>query len=130
MESLRSALAKTIGAKLAEHPEAIAQQLAADVDEKAQGIVILVDQLEEIVSNESGRLDALDLLSRLAEAPTGLRVVVIARRDNLDDILGIDPQFSRALSRGVHPQGQHRRGRGGRDYAAYRRLSRRAPRRT
>jgi eukaryotic-like serine/threonine-protein kinase len=101
MKALRDALAKVVDAPLADHPEAISQQLAADVDAKGEGIVILVDQLEEIVVNKSGRLDALDLLSRLAEAPVGLRVIVIARRDNLDEILAIDPAFSRALSRGV-----------------------------
>ena len=71
--------------------------------------MILVDQLEELVTKydakdpkaEKGRLDALDLLSRLAEAPVGLRVIVAARRDMLDDVLGVDPQFSRALSRGT-----------------------------
>lgn len=101
MKALREALEKVLGAPLADHPEAISQQLAADVDAKSEGIVILVDQLEEIVGKQSGRLDALDLLSRLAEAPVGLRVIVIARRDNLDEILAIDPAFSRALSRGV-----------------------------
>jgi eukaryotic-like serine/threonine-protein kinase len=101
MKALREALEKVIGAPLATHPEEISQQLSADVDAKSEGIVILVDQLEEIVRHKSGRLEALDLLSRLAEAPVGLRVIVIARRDNLDEILAIDPAFSRALSRGV-----------------------------
>ena len=98
-----------LGEPLAEHPEAVAQQLAANVDAKGEGIVILVDQLEEIVTRydakdakaEKGRLDALDLLSRLAEAPVGLRVIVAARRDMLDDVLAVDPHFSRALSRGT-----------------------------
>src|SRR6185436_8566778 len=94
---------------LAEHPEAVVQQLASNVDAKGEGIVILVDQLEEIVTlydakdgkAEKGRLDALDLLSRLAEAPVGVRVIVAARRDLLDGVLAVDPHFSRALSRGT-----------------------------
>jgi serine/threonine protein kinase len=109
MAALDAALSKVLGEPLAEHPEAVAQQLAAHVDAKGEGIVILVDQLEEIVTRhdakdakaEKGRLDALDLLSRLAEAPVGLRVIVVARGDMLDEVLAVDPQFSRALSRGT-----------------------------
>ena len=109
MASLGAALTKVLAKPLAEHPEAVAQQLAAHVDTKGEGIVILVDQLEEIVTlfdakdskAEKGRLEALDLLSRLAEAPVGLRVIVAARRDLLDSVLAVDPHFSRALSRGT-----------------------------
>ncbi len=102
MATLRAALSKLIGATLAEHPEAIAEQLAADVDAKGEGIVLLVDSLEEIVgAADQGRLEALDLLSRLAEASIGLRAIVIVRRDFLDEVLAIDPQFSRALARGA-----------------------------
>ncbi len=101
MAALDMALSKMIEAPLADHPEAIAQQLAADVDAKGQGIAILVDQLEEIVTSKEGRLEALELLSRLAEAPVGLRAVVVVRRDYLDEVLAIDPHFGRALSRGV-----------------------------
>jgi serine/threonine protein kinase len=111
MAGFRAALAKVVGAPLAAHPAAIAQQLADDVDAKGEGIVILVDQLDELVtlhdaSDEDAnkaRLEALDLLSRLADASTGVRVIVTARRDLLDEILAIDPHFSRALSRGVQP---------------------------
>ncbi len=106
MAALSSALEKVLGAPVDTHPEAIAEQLAADVDAKGEGIVILVDQLEEIVTkyeakNEKGRAAALDLLSRLAEAHVGLRVIVAVRRDLLDASLAIDPIFSRALSRGI-----------------------------
>jgi serine/threonine protein kinase len=108
MASLDAALSKVLGKPLADHPEAVAQQLATNVDAKGEGIVILVDQLEEILTldpndaeAEKGRLDALDLLSRLAEAPVGVRVIVVARRDLLDGILAVDPHFSRALARGT-----------------------------
>lgn len=109
MAALRSSLSKVVGDELADHPEAIAEQLAADVDAKGEGLVILVDQLEELVirhdtkqaASNKARLDALDLLSRLAEAPVGLRVIVAIRRDLLDGVLAIDPHFSRALSRGI-----------------------------
>ncbi len=107
--ALDGALSKALGEPLADHPEAVAQQLAAHVDAKSEGIVILVDQLEEVVTRHDpkdgkavkGRLDALDLLSRLAEAPVGLRVIVAARSDMLDGVLAVDPQFARGLSRGT-----------------------------
>ena len=109
MVSLDAALSKALGEPLAEHPEAVAQQLAENVDARGEGIVIVVDQLEQIVTlydaknvrAEQGRRDGLELLARLAEAPAGLRVIVAARRDLLDDILAVDPHFSRALSRGT-----------------------------
>lgn len=104
--ALDEAFAKVIGAKLESHAEAALQQLATSVDAKGEGIVLLVDRLEEIVTeceSEPERANAIDLLSRLAEAPAGIRVVVTARRDLLDDVLAIDPRFSRALTRGSHP---------------------------
>jgi serine/threonine protein kinase len=106
MAALKKELEKVTGATLDDHPEAIAQELAADVDKKGEGLVILVDQLEEVVTkfddrNKKGRADALDLLSRLAEGHVGLRVIVCVRRDLLDQTLEIDPIFARALSRGI-----------------------------
>ncbi len=106
MASLDGALSKMIDEKLADHPEAIAEQLAANVDKTGEGIVILVDQLEEIVvkhdkKKDAERLKALELLSRLAEAHVGLRVIVCIRRDLLDGTLAIDGHFARALSRGI-----------------------------
>lgn len=108
MRSLRGALEKVIGAPLEEHPEAIAEQLAAHVDAKGEGLVILVDQLEEIVtkfepSQEKDRAQALELLALLAEVHVGLRVVVAIRRDLLDQTFEIDPIFARALSKGIQP---------------------------
>ena len=110
MAAFTTALKDVLGAPLAAHPAAIAQQLADDVDQKGEGIVILVDQLEELVTlhdpaRAARRLEALDLLSRLADAPVGVRVIVTARRDLLDEILAIDAQFARALARGVQPLG-------------------------
>ncbi|MBS2020174.1 MAG: AgmX/PglI C-terminal domain-containing protein [Deltaproteobacteria bacterium] len=106
MGALDAALAKVLDSPLAKHPEAVTQQLAADVDAKGEGIVILVDQLEEVVTkhepgNDKSRLAALDLLSRLAEAQAGIRVIIAIRSDLLDGVLAIDPHFSRALTRGI-----------------------------
>ncbi len=112
MAGLRAALTKLIGAELAPHPATIAQQLADDVDATGEGILILVDQLDELVTlhevggaADKARLEALDLLARLADASAGVRVIVTARRDLLDEILALDPHFSRALSRAVQPLG-------------------------
>jgi eukaryotic-like serine/threonine-protein kinase len=107
MGALNDALSKTLGSEISDqHPEAIAEQLSQDVDAKGEGIVILVDQLEEILikhdpKKDKGRRLALDLLTRLAEAHVGVRVIVAVRRDLLDGVLAIDPHFSRALSRGI-----------------------------
>jgi eukaryotic-like serine/threonine-protein kinase len=111
MGALEAALSKVIEAPLETHAEAIAQQLAADVDARGEGIVIVVDQLEEIVTlhdaaRDDGRIVALELLARLADAPVGLRVIVTARRDFLDEILAIDPHFARAFSRGLQVLGR------------------------
>lgn len=98
--ALEEGLGKVIGGKLDAHPEAAFQQLAAKVDAKGEGIVLLVDQLEEVVTQSDGVDKGLDLLSRIAAAPAGIRVIATARRDLLDDILALDPHFARALSRG------------------------------
>jgi eukaryotic-like serine/threonine-protein kinase len=106
MAALDAALSNVLGAPLAAHPDAVAEQLAADVDKVGQGLVLFVDQLEEIVTlhdkaNDKKRGEALELLSRLSDAHVGLRVIVTVRRDLLDGVLSIDPSFSRALSRGI-----------------------------
>ncbi len=106
MGALSAAIEKLIGAPTDAHPEAVAEQLAANVDAKGEGIVILVDQLEEVVTKHEekaakGRTDALELLSRLAEGHMGVRVIVCVRRDLLDQTLEIDSLFARALSKGI-----------------------------
>lgn len=106
MGALSAALEKVVGQPLDAHPEAIAEQLAENVDAKGEGIVILVDQLEEVVTKfepkaEKGRIEALELLSRLAEGHMGVRVIVCVRRDLLDQTMEIDPLFARALSKGI-----------------------------
>jgi serine/threonine protein kinase len=108
MGALDAALSKVLELEepLDRQPQAIAEALAADVDAKGEGIAILVDQLEEIVTkydpkHAKGRFAALDLLTRLSEAHVGVRVIVVVRSDLLDGTLAIDPHFSRALSRGI-----------------------------
>lgn len=107
LATLSAALSEVIGAPLAEHPERIAQQLAAHVDAHGVGVLIVIDQLEELVtlhapSATERRAAVVGLLAHLADAPTpGVRAIVTARRDLLDALLAIDPLFARALSRGM-----------------------------
>lgn len=110
MAALDAELSKVLDSPLAKHPEAIVEQLTADVDAKSEGLVILVDQLEEIVlkhdpARDVDRLRALELLSRIADGPAGVRAIVVVRRDLLDGVLAIDAPFSRALSRGTQHLG-------------------------
>ena len=89
-------------------PEEAASKLEAWVAEGWRGLVILVDQLEELSTLE-GEIDSLaesraftkDFLARLGNAPRpGLRVIVTARQDLLDKILEHRP-LGRALMRGT-----------------------------
>ncbi|MFO0742446.1 MAG: protein kinase [Labilithrix sp.] len=103
---LMAALEKAIGLPLAGEPDAIIEKLRAEVDAKGSGLVVLIDQLEEIIiRHEQPPLAALALLSRLADANAGLRVIVAVRQDLLDEVLALDPHFGRALSRGIQHLG-------------------------
>jgi eukaryotic-like serine/threonine-protein kinase len=101
MGALRAALSGLLGSPLADDPDEIVEQLSAEVDETSEGIVLLVDQLEEIVVKKGDARRGLELLSRLADAPAGIRVIIVVRRDLLDEVLAVDAHFSRALSRGM-----------------------------
>jgi serine/threonine protein kinase len=72
--------------------EALVLALAERVQERARGLVVLVDQLEELatLAEPPGRTWMVDLLARLGEQVIpGVRVVVAARRDLLDPLLGL-----------------------------------------
>lgn len=74
-------------------PDQVAGRIETWLAENKHGLVLLVDQLEEIATLAQGSSGTsqtwmLDLLARLGERPfPGLRVVVTARRDLLDPIL-------------------------------------------
>ncbi len=102
--ALDKALAKVLGAPLAQSPEAAIDQLAAHVDTTGQGLLLLIDQFEELVLLRDEKREptrGLELLSRIADAPVGLRALVTVRRDLLDEVLAVDSHFARALSRGI-----------------------------
>jgi serine/threonine protein kinase/type II secretory pathway predicted ATPase ExeA len=89
-------------------PERAAARLEAWVGEERRGLVILVDQLEELATlqeKNDGLVESREwtksLLARLGNKPwPGLRVIVTARRDLLDGILA-HPAMGRVLGRGM-----------------------------
>src|SRR6185503_9018558 len=83
-------------------PEAVLLALAERAREKDRGLVILVDQLEELATVASGPGQAwvVAFLGRLGEqAIPGLRAVAAVRRDLLDPLLGLGP-LGKVLLRG------------------------------
>ncbi|XXX74346.1 protein kinase [Sorangium sp. So ce134] len=83
-------------------PEEIVAALTARVQAEERGLVLLLDQLEELatVASPGGREFTVALLSRLAEhAIPGVRVLVTARRDWLDPLLALGP-LGKVLVRG------------------------------
>ncbi|HEY4117717.1 MAG TPA: protein kinase, partial [Byssovorax sp.] len=88
----------------------IAADLAARAQTKSRGLLLLVDQLEELATVAADRGAAAagrdrapfatELLGRIAEAPLpGLRALVTVRRDMLDPVLALGP-FAREVVRG------------------------------
>ncbi|AUX35873.1 uncharacterized protein SOCE836_080740 [Sorangium cellulosum] len=83
-------------------PEEIVAALTARAQAEERGLVLLLDQLEELatVASPGGREFAVALLCRLAEhAIPGVRVLVTARRDWLDPLLALGP-LGKVLVRG------------------------------
>jgi serine/threonine protein kinase len=83
-------------------PDGLVSALAERVRATARGILLLVDQLEELAtrSAEPGRAFLAALLGRLGERPLpGVRVLVTARRDLLGPLIALGP-LGKALIRG------------------------------
>ncbi|WP_437753374.1 nSTAND1 domain-containing NTPase [Sorangium sp. So ce1389] len=83
-------------------PEELVAALTARVQAEERGLVLLLDQLEELatVASPGGREFTVALLCRLAEHPIpGVRAVVTARRDWLDPLLALGP-LGKVLVRG------------------------------
>jgi serine/threonine protein kinase len=101
--AIAAALQPFIGDRAWLRPEALVEVLATRASEENRGIVLFVDQLEELVTTAeaSSRDDAAALLVRLSEQTLpGVRAVVAARRDLLDPLLALGP-LGRALARGL-----------------------------
>jgi serine/threonine protein kinase len=83
-------------------PDALVAELAARVEARGAGVVLLVDALEELslAADESSKAWAVELLARLGSATLpGVRAVVTVRRDLLDPLLSGD--LGRAIGRGL-----------------------------
>lgn len=100
--ALAGALASIVPGADEREPDAIARALAERAEASRRGLVLVVDQLEEIGTVAAGlraeRLAAL--LGRIGEAALpGVRAIVTARRDLLDPLLALGP-LGRAILRG------------------------------
>jgi eukaryotic-like serine/threonine-protein kinase len=74
-------------------PDELVTKLATSAQARASGVVLLVDQLEElatVASPGASRSWAVDLLATISErAVPGLRAIVAVRRDLLDPLLAM-----------------------------------------
>lgn len=101
--ALLGALSPFLAARELASPEAAARALAARADETGRGLVLLLDQLEELVTIAPGaaRSFAASLVARIGEQSTpGLRAIVCVRRDLLDPVLAL-PEVGGALVKGM-----------------------------
>jgi serine/threonine protein kinase len=83
-------------------PATFAEALGAYAKLSGQGVVILIDQLEELVavSTAESRRWVAELLVVVGQAPLpGVRILVTARRDLLDPLLAM-PRLGKVLARG------------------------------
>lgn len=84
-------------------PRAVVDAIMARAETTGRGLVILLDQLEELVTqgNLGGRRFAIELLAMIAERPLpGVRAVVALRRDFLDPLLA-EEELGRALGKNM-----------------------------
>ncbi|AKT36869.1 serine/threonine-protein kinase [Chondromyces crocatus] len=107
----RNALAAAlfhVGLDVSRSPVDVATDMVAWSQREGRGLVLLVDQLEELSTlagsssaHVESRVWLIELLSRLGERPLpGIRVLVTARRDLLDPLLA-HAALGRALLRGA-----------------------------
>jgi serine/threonine protein kinase len=87
MASLVGIDAESLAKELLQHPDALARTLREAATRDSQGVLLLLDQLEELVTTSAGEeRDAVAVaLARLVEvAPRGVRVLATARSDLFD----------------------------------------------
>jgi eukaryotic-like serine/threonine-protein kinase len=90
--ALGAALSDYVPNAASMNPDAIAVALAKRAQTTGWGLVLLIDQLEELVTvaDPAGKSWAAALIARMADqAVPGVRLIVTARRDMLDPLLGI-----------------------------------------
>ncbi|XXT16980.1 serine/threonine-protein kinase [Sorangium sp. So ce429] len=103
----RAAIAAALGDIVSDaaerSPEQAAAALALRAETESRGTLLVVDQLEELVTVSAGEPAAWAsrLLAAIAEPPVpGVRALVAARRDLLDPLLAL-PELGRVLPRGL-----------------------------
>jgi WD40 repeat protein/serine/threonine protein kinase len=104
LRRLLSVPAKSPG--VADGVESLVRALAQRVEAEGRGVLLVVDQLEELVTHatEASRAGLVELLVALGERPpSGVRALVTVRRDHFDALLGLHPGLGRALARGALP---------------------------
>ncbi|WP_438000616.1 serine/threonine-protein kinase [Sorangium sp. So ce185] len=101
--AIAAALSDIVPDAAARSPEQAAAALAARAETESRGTLLVVDQLEELVTVSAGEPAgwASRLLAAIAEPPVpGVRALVAARRDLLDPLLAM-PELGRVLPRGL-----------------------------
>ena len=100
--SIAGALAPFVHGAAGKSAEAMVTALGERAQSSGEGVCLLVDQLEELVtvSSPESRDYAVQLLAQLgAQAIPGVRCVVAARRDLLDPLLALG-ELGRVLTKG------------------------------
>ncbi|WP_437621744.1 nSTAND1 domain-containing NTPase [Sorangium sp. So ce1151] len=101
--AIAAALSDIVSDAAKRSPERAAEALALRAEAESRGTLLVVDQLEELVtvSAEDSGAWASRLLAAIAEPPVpGVRALVVARRDLLDPLLAL-PELGRVLPRGL-----------------------------
>src|SRR5262249_40513781 len=101
--TLTHALARFVPDAEDKTPEALVLALAERVQRDGRGVILLVDQLEELAtlaSAESQEFAAALLVQIGQQAITGVRALCAARRDLLDPLLAMG-ELGRSLIRGL-----------------------------
>ena len=116
--AMRDALGPFLGDGRPRAPEAIVAALAERAQTSGRGVLLFVDQLEELATvsdrvdpsavdasdgaTRGSRTRAIELLTRFGDQPlAGVRVLVAARRDLLDPLLALSDDLGRVLTRGM-----------------------------
>src|SRR5262249_39046026 len=100
--TLRAALSRFVRVEPDAAPDAVVAALAERAQTVDAGVLVVVDQLEELatLATDVSRSFTVDLLSRIAERTLpGVRVLVAIRRDMLDPVLSLG-SLGKAVVRG------------------------------
>lgn len=93
-EAITSALTPLVADAAALDPDTLADRMARGAESRGKGLLLVVDQLEEMVTvaEPSDASWLAELLARIADPPHPfVRVLAAARRDLLDPLLSLGP---------------------------------------